>query len=955
MTNVESEYILEQNLIKKLVDLGYEKSLIKNEDDLIENLKLQLEKLNNITFTNEEFEKIYNELNVGDNFQRALTLRNKTYKLKRNEKIIPIKYFDSKKWCENIFQISSQITMIGDRKNRYDVTILINGFPMVQIELKRRGGELGEAFRQVNRYKKESYKNLFKFIQIFIISTGNETKYFATNEDSAERANKKYSFKWTDKNNKIINSLLTNENDKESFVEAFLTRCQLGKMIAKYIIVSKGYENIKILRPYQYHAVEAILERVEKTNKGGFIWHTTGSGKTLTSFKAAQEIKNSIKKIDKVFFVVDRRDLNSQTLDEFRGFDSDEDIFDTKNTKSLIKKIESNDNELVVTTLQKFDGAIKSLNNKYPNGKQESRLKKVVFIFDECHRSQFGETNKLIKKYFKHNQMIGFTGTPIKAANNNHKQTTIELFDDKLLHDYKISEAISDKNVLGFSIEYFKTYDLKKDITIGDDLTSKTPDRKEVLEHPIRIENIVKNIFRIHDLKTNHREFNAMFTVANIKLLKKYYDEFKKQNELLDDDKKLKVVSIFSVQENDDYNDGEQPNKELLYEVINDYSILKKRNFSTTNLNWFNTYRVNLINAVKQNTVDIVLVVNMLTTGFDAAKLNTLYVDKNLEYHGLLQAFSRTNRLDNDNKTQGNIVVYSRPNKATVDQSISEFSSGEGLTLVLKESYEHYVKLFNTLFNNLIKNYENPDYVSSIRDENEKVDFVKKFRELTSELNILKTFFQFDFNDIDCSEQLFENYSESYRKMWREQQDSKDKVSILNEVDFKIEQLCIDKVDQNYIKRLLGEIDHKKATPEEYRKVANDLIEKLNRYSTYPQKLIDLIQMFVDKQLEKIEDKLTFDEALDYDSLLGYLDEEKKTRLNKLIHKYELDDNDFAELIKNYEMTSELNYLILKDLVPTMEEKAKEEGIKTFIYKRNMINDLKEEIEDIYINTQLNR
>ncbi len=954
MTNVESEYILEENLIKKLIDQGYKRVFIKNEDELKNNLKKQLEEFNNITLSSEEFEKVYNELNVGDNFQRAQTLRNKSYKLKRDGKIIPIKYFNSEKWCDNLFQVANQITMVGERTNRYDVTILINGLPMIQIELKRRGGELGEAFRQINRYKKESFKNLFKFIQIFIISTGNETKYFSTNEDSGKHANKKFAFTWTDKDNNPINSLLTEENGKESFVQSFLKRCQIGKMIAKYMIISKNTGFIKILRPYQFYAVEAILDRIENSKLGGFVWHTTGSGKTLTSFKAAQEIKNTIKKIDKVFFVVDRRDLNSQTLDEFRDFDSDEDIFDTKNTNALVKKIESNDNELVVTTLQKFDRAIKKLNDKYPNGKQESREKNVVFIFDECHRSQFGETNKLIRKYFKNNQMIGFTGTPIKAANNNHKQTTNDLFDNKSLHEYKISEAITDNNVLGFSIEYFKTYDLSKSISVGDEIsTNQSINRKEVLEHPQRIKNIVENIFKIHDLKTFDREFNAMFTVSNIKLLKKYYDEFKRQNALLEEDKKLKVVSIFSVQENDDEGDGEQPNKEMLYEVINDYSKLKNKEFSTTNLNWYNTYRVNLIKSVKDNNVDIVLVVNMLTTGFDAPTLNTLYVDKNLEYHGLLQAFSRTNRLYNEKKKQGNIVVYSRPNKQKVDESISEFSSNAGLSLVLKESYEHYVEVFNKLFKDLTSSFENHDYVSSLKDEEQKVDFVKKFRELASELNILKTFFQFDFEDIDCDVQTFENYSEVYRRMWKEQQESKDKISIVNEVDFKIELLSSDKIDQNYIKKLLEGKKEEFATPTEYRKVANDLVDKLNRHSNYPQKLIDLIRVFIDEQNEKIEDKITFGELLTYDLLLDYLNEQKKNQLNDLIKRYNLDNNGFEELIKSYEMTSGFSHILLKDLVPIMKEKAKEENQKPFIYKRKVINDLKEEITYIYLNTQL--
>lgn len=966
MDNLETESFLEQNLIKKLKNLGYEQVEIKNEETLKNNLKLQLEKFNekeleNTKLTQNEFERIYNEINTGSNFDRAILLRNKSFQLKRNERKITIKYFNSNNPTENIFQVANQITVVNERKTRYDVTILINGFPMVQIELKRKGGELSKAFKQINKYKEESYKDLFKFIQIFIISTGNQTKYFSTT-DETEKLNSKFAFYWSDEENNRINDLLKEENGKKSFVDSFLKPYQLGKMIAKYMIISKKDETIKILRPYQFYAVEKILKRIKDTEKGGFVWHTTGSGKTLTSFKAAQEIKNNIDKIDKVFFVVDRRDLNNQTFAEFQSFDGDESIISIKNSKELIKEIKSDSNNLVITTLQKFDKAIKELNAEKIPPNDSSRQQKVVFIFDECHRSQFGKTNKLIKEYFVNNQMIGFTGTPIKAVNSNqYNQTTKQLFDDKLLHSYKISEAIDDKNVLGFSVEYFKTYDLKKtSISIGEESTAKTPNRKEVLEDERRIKNIVENIFKIHNKKTNNREFNAMFTVANINLLRKYYEEFARQNELQIEENKLKIASIFSTNNDDDIEDGEISDEIFLKRIIDEYyqSIDWK---SPTGLDsWFNTYRANLMKNIKNNSIDIILVVNMFTTGFDAPKLNTLYVDKNLEYHGLLQAFSRTNRIDNENKTQGNIVVYSRPNKQTVDLSIREFSNEDGMKIILKESYEFYIKKVNQLIEQLVLKHKNPDALFSSKDEKQKAEFIKEYRELLSNLNLSKSFFEFSFDDISSSEQELKNFNEAYLKIYREEKENQKngKESIINEIDFRIELLFSDKIDHRYIEKLLTGID-KSISVKEYKEKLDDLMEKIDKQSTYNPKLINLIKKFINEQFDKIETLITNEELITYDKLDNFLIEERKTQLKQLIAKFKFDPNSFENLIEYYEINHSIddefleNLLIKEEIKEEILLKSKEEGKKVFVYREEVKSKLATKIEEIYETTNL--
>lgn len=574
-----------------------------------------------------------------------------------------IQFFNSKDWCCNKFQVTNQITMEGKYKNRYDVTILINGLPLVQIGLKRSGIELKEAFNQINRYQKHSYRRLFNFIQLFVISNGVNTKYYANNKNQSF----KQTFYWTDVENNRYSNL-------HKFTEVFLNKSHILKMIGKYIALHKSEQILMILRNYQYYTVESILKRVENLPpKNGYIWHTTDSGKTLTSFKASQLLTQN-KNIDKVIFVVDRKDLDYQTIKEFKAFDKDS-IDGTDNTTHLVKQITDDKTPLIITTIQK-------LNNTISKTHLESRMKnvkdkKIVFIFDECHRSQFGDTHHKIVEFFSNKHMFGFTGTPIFAENTIKTKTTKDLFHE-CLHKYSIKDAIGDDNVLGFSVEYYNTFKSKdlKDKE-GNDLNVEGIDTTEVFEAPERLENIVDFILANHRRKTYNKEFTSIFAVSNIPTLIKYYDIFKNKKH------DLNIATIFTYAANEEAKDTEENTgeevptihtREKLDEIVKDYNKTFGDNHNLNKDGGFNAYYIDISKKVKERKIDILLVVNMFLTGFDSKTLNTLYVDKNLKYHNLIQAYSRTNKILNEKKSYGNVLCFRNLKKRT-DEAIKLFSN----------------------------------------------------------------------------------------------------------------------------------------------------------------------------------------------------------------------------------------------------------------------------------------
>ena len=808
----QPELILEEQLIVKLQELGYALAHIQNETGLIANLKVQLEKHNNIAFSDKEFEKVLNILSKGSVFEKAKTLREKQHIVRDNGDDLYFEFINTEQWCQNQYQVTHQVSMEGKYKNRYDVTLLINGLPLVQIELKRRGLELKEAFNQINRYQRHSFSSsygLFQYVQIFVISNGVNTKYYANNRFQSF----KQTFFWTDKENKRLTNLL---ND---FAPDFLEKCHVSKMICKYIVLNETSKILMVLRPYQYYAVEALIDRVKHSRKNGYIWHTTGSGKTLTSFKASQ-ILTRLPKIKKVVFVVDRKDLDYQTTKEFNSF-SKGSVDGTDNTRQLVRQF-TDDTKLIVTTIQKLNAAISR--KRFLERMKPLQDERIVFIFDECHRSQFGETHQRIVSFFKNIQMFGFTGTPIFAENavKNEvgKKTTKELFGE-CLHKYVITDAIRDENVLKFSVEYVGRY-RNRDSVNEIDILVEDIDVEELMASGARLEKIVDYIIAHHNRKTHNREFTAMFCVSSIPTLIRYYELLYRKKMLGEHD--LKIATIFSYVANEDDVDADgfipeevsvaaEPEiayatnphtREKLDEFIGHYNQMFGSAFSTRDSQSFYNYYKDISKKVKERKIDILLVVNMFLTGFDSPSLNTLYVDKNLRYHGLIQAYSRTNRILNELKSQGNIVVFRNLKNAT-DEAITLFSNKDAIEEIIMKPYDEYVKSFNDAFINLLQITPTVNSVDNLVTEEDELKFVIAFRDLMRIKNVLTSFSDFKWSDLSMTEQQFEDYKSKYLDLHDKVKSdhAKEKVSILEDVDFELELIHRDEINVAYIIRLL--------------------------------------------------------------------------------------------------------------------------------------------------------
>jgi len=892
--SIQPEAVLEYNLIKQLKKLKYEPIDIKDDSVLEQNLKTQIEKHNNTSITDSEFKRILNHLSKGNVFEKAKILRDRFALIKDDGTTSYIEFLNSEHWCQNEFQVTSQVTVDGVYKNRYDVTLLINGLPLVQIELKRRGLELKEAFNQINRYQRHSYSSnsaLFNYVQLFVISNGVNTKYYANNKKQSF----KQTFYWSDENNNNITNL-------EEFTEVFLERCHVSKMICKYIVLAEVPKILMVLRPYQYHAVEAIIDRVSNSNKNGYIWHTTGSGKTLTSFKTAQ-ILMKLEKVYKVVFVVDRKDLDFQTTKEFNSF-SDGSVDGTDNTKALVKQF-SDDTKLIVTTIQKLNTAISK--ERYLQQMEQLKDKNIVFIFDECHRSQFGETHKNISNFFTKNQMIGFTGTPIFVDNSIDKKTTKDLFDE-CLHKYVITDAINDDNVLKFSVEYIGKYKEKEGCATNIDIDVEAIDTKELLESNERVEKIVDYILANHNRKTHAKEFTAMMCVSSVNMLIKYYEMFKSKEH------NLKIATIFSYsanEENKDANgyenldesdgasvDEEHINKhsrEKLDEFIDDYNSMFGSKYSTKDSQSFYNYYNDISKKVKNREVDILLVVNMFLTGFDSKTLNTLYVDKNLRYHGLIQAFSRTNRILNELKSQGNIVCF-RNLKKNTDEAIALFSNRDAKEIILMKPYEEYVENFNTKYEVLLSVVPTVESVNQLDNEDTKLEFIKAFREIIRVKNILDGFSDFKWSDLNMGNQEFEDYKSKYLDMYEEIGgnigNGVEKVSILEDVDFELELIHKDEINVLYILKLLA--IYKNADDEEKKKQKENINNIINGNASLRSKR-ELIEKFINDNLMQISDDNSIDDEFD-----KFLNLEKITAFSQLCDEENLNCDVVQRLVDTY-------------------------------------------------------
>lgn len=800
--SIQSEAALEAGLIATLQQMDYEYVQIAEEDNLYANFKRQLEIHNRkrleehgrSEFTTEEFEKILIYLEGGTRFEKAKKLRD-LYPLDTADgQRIWVEFLNRQQWCQNEFQVSNQITVEGRKKCRYDVTILINGLPLVQIELKRRGVELKQAYNQIQRYHKTSFHRLFDYIQLFVISNGVNTRYFANNPNSGY----KFTFNWTDAANHPFNEL-------DKFAVFFLEKCTLGKIIGKYIVLHEGDKCLMVLRPYQFYAVEKILDRVQNSNDNGYIWHTTGAGKTLTSFKAAQLV-SELDDVDKVMFVVDRHDLDTQTQSEYEAFEPGA-VDGTDNTDELVKRLQSN-SKIIITTIQKLNAAVSK--TWYSNKIDAIRHSRIVMIFDECHRSHFGDSHKKIMKFFHNAQIFGFTGTPIFTENAVDGHTTKEIFGN-CLHKYLIKDAIADENVLGFLVEYYH----------GNEEVDNT--------NTNRMEEIAKFILNNFNKSTFDGEFDALFAMQSVPMLIRYYKIFKKLNP------KIRIGAVFTYAANSSQDDeqtgmgtGHYVSESVgeadeLQAIMNDYNEMYGTAFTTEN---FRAYYDDINLRMKKKKadmkpLDLCLVVGMFLTGFDSKKLNTLYVDKNMEYHGLLQAFSRTNRVLNEKKRFGKIVCF-RDLKNNVDTSIKLFSNSNNPEDIVRPPFEEVKKEYKDLATEFLQRYPTPSSIDLLQNENDKKNFVLAFRDIIrkhAEIQIYEDYSE-DADDLGMTEQQFNDYKSKYLDITvgfinppvTPFVAAEDPVPYGNEqgledIDFCLELLHSDIINVAYILELIAELD----------------------------------------------------------------------------------------------------------------------------------------------------
>ena len=903
---IQSEAALEQGLIKTLQDMSYEYVKISEETNLHANFKAQLEKHNRKElakfgrehFTDAEFDRILIYLEGGTRFDKVKKLRDLFPLDTEDGNRIWVEFLNRQQWCQNEFQVSNQITVEGRKKCRYDVTILINGLPLVQIELKRRGVELKQAYNQIQRYHKTSFHGLFDYIQIFVISNGVNTRYFANNPNQGY----KFTFNWTDKENNRF-------NDLSLFAAMFFDRCTLGKMISKYIVLHEGDKCLMVLRPYQYYAVEEILNRVQNTNKNGYIWHTTGAGKTLTSFKAAQLV-SEVDDVDKVMFVVDRHDLDTQTQSEYEAFEPGA-VDSTDSTRELIKRLGSN-SKIIITTIQKLNVAV--TRDRYNKKIQDVKDQRIVMIFDECHRSQFGESHKNIVNFFQNSQCFGFTGTPIFAENAVNQHTTKEIFGE-CLHKYLIKDAIADENVLGFLVEYY---------TGNLDLNPLDEGR---------MTEVAQFILNNFSKSTLDGEFDAIFAVQSVPQLIQYYKIFKALNPA------ISIGAVFTYQQNADQEDDntgmnsgfadETVDADELQAIMDDYNNRYGTAFSTDN---FSAYYDDINRRMKKKDpamkpLDLLLVVGMFLTGFDSKKLNTLYVDKNMEYHGLLQAFSRTNRVLNEKKRFGKIVCF-RDLKEKVDDSIKLFSSTdspEDLGTIVRPPFETVKKEYNDLVEQFKANYPTVQCVDLLQDENEKRDFILAFRDILKKHAELQVYNEFDEEDKELAmpEQEFMDFRSKYLDMaLGESSDTAAEQEIpygdeqtIEDIDFCLELLHSDVINVAYILQLISDLD---PSSEDYPQRRRNIIDTMIKDAEMRNKarlIDDFIQQNVDDAREEFE-RAKADGTMDLESRLNsFVKQERNKAIEQLAKNEDIPVKVFDKFLSEYDYLQKAKPEIIQEAV----------------------------------------
>jgi type I restriction enzyme R subunit len=951
----QSEADLENELIKDLSNQGYEyKTDLNSPDKLLKNVRIQLENLNNTQFSDGEWLRFVEEYldkpsdNIVEKTRKVHDdyIYDFTYDDGRIENIY---LFDKETISRNKVQVIKQFEQSGTHANRYDVTILVNGLPLVQIELKKRGVAIREAFNQVHRYSKESFNaehSLFKYLQLFVISNGTDSRYFA-NTTKRDKNSFDFTMNWAKSDNTLI-------KDLKDFTATFFQKNTLLNVLLHYSVFDVS-NTLLIMRPYQIAATERILWKVKSSFEakswsslegGGYIWHTTGSGKTLTSFKAAR-LATELEFIDKVFFVVDRKDLDYQTMKEYQRFSPDS-VNGSDSTAGLKKNIDKDDNKIIVTTIQKLNNLMKSENDL------EVYSKQVVFIFDEAHRSQFGEAQKNLKKKFKKFYQFGFTGTPIFPENALGAETTASVF-GRELHSYVITDAIRDEKVLKFKVDYNDVRPQFKALESEQDEKKLTAlENKQALLHPDRINEITQYILnnfkqKTHRLQAGGKGFNAMFAVSSVDAAKLYYEAFK--NLQKDRDNPLKIATIFSYAANEEQDaigeildESFEPSamessaKEFLSAAIDDYNKMFGTTYGVESKEFQNYYR-DLAKKVINQEVDLLIVVGMFLTGFDAPSLNTLFVDKNLRYHGLMQAYSRTNRIYNATKTFGNIVTFRDLEKATVD-AITLFGDTNTKNVVLEKSYSDYMEGFTDtatgdarrgfmdVVQELQERFPDPD---TIVKEKDKKDFAKLFGEYLKVENILQNYDEFaglkelqnvDMDDVEAveefktkyylddeqlntmqeikipSERTIQDYRSTYNDIrdWiRREKSAKEKENATidwDDVVFEVDLLKSQEINLDYILELIFE--HNKKTKDKAELVEE--VRRLIRASLGNRAKESLIVDFINQtDLDNILDKASI-----IDEFFKFAQAQQQNEANELIR----DENLNEEEAKRYITTS---------------------------------------------------
>ncbi|PIM93175.1 DEAD/DEAH box helicase [Fusobacterium animalis] len=930
----QSEADLEKEFIKNLQNQGYEYLSIHNEKELIVNLKDKLEKLNNIIFSENEWERFFKEKIVNKNesiIEKTRTIQEDYIKsfTRDNGTLVNISLIDKKNIHNNFLQVINQYEEEnGNHNTRYDVSILVNGLPLIHTELKRRGVAIREAFNQINRYQRDSFwagSGLFEYVQIFVISNGTNTKYYSNttrarhikemsfNRRKVKKSSNSFEFTsyWADANNKAITDLV-------DFTKTFFAKHTILNILTKYCIFDTS-DTLLVMRPYQISATERILSKIQLANNykwvgkidaGGYIWHTTGSGKTLTSFKTAQ-LASQLDYIDKVLFVVDRKDLDSQTQREYDRFSkgSANGNTSTKILKAQLEDRYENKSKIIITTIQKLGHFIKQ------NKNHEVFKKNIVLIFDECHRSQFGELHLAITKTFKNYFMFGFTGTPIFPKNSNGSsktlfKTTEQTFGDKL-HTYTIVNAINDGNVLPFRIDYINTIKEKENI---QDKKVNAIDIEKAMSDLNRIREVVSYIIEHFEQKTMRNKryelkeqrlsgFNSIFAVSSIPMAKKYYLEFKKQLE--EKNKNLTIATIFSYSANEEENtdnlDDESfdtenldlGSRKFLEEVISDYNKKFGTNFDTSS-DGFQLYYEDLSNRTKNKEIDILIVVNMFLTGFDATTLNTLWVDKNLRMHGLIQAFSRTNRILNSIKTFGNIICFRDLQKET-DDAIALFGNKEAGGIVLLKTYDEYYNGYEDDkgrekegYSPLIEELQNKFPIGEqIIGEQNKKEFIMLFGNILKLKNILSAFDKFAGNEI-LSEREYQDYQSIYIDLYEEIKKTKntDKENINDDIIFEIELIKQVEINIDYI--LMKVAEYYKSNKKD-KEILIDIKKAINSSIELRSKK-ELIEGFIDRV--NSSKNVT-------DDFKKFVREEKEKDLEKVIEEEKLKPEETKKFIDN--------------------------------------------------------